>query len=337
MATAPKAAKRPEKTEAFSKSLHIALSIFDDQITTLSDVRKTAYENFIVAYQTAFADIWPKIEGADIKIILKSVKDKELHELRSMADKLSPPDDQPELVQEKREVPTSDAILGNLISRIPEQHPPSKEACNLISTAFQELAEAHTHYAAAAHNLSEVAKLVSPEHLTIILAAAVQPNLQLVLPPGQASPLFAPPTPKASSASARKELLHFCKAAILPDPSHSVFQTVEERTPTRVLAAAVYSTLERHLFDETTTRNDVASTFKITAAQLHKAITGIDYKSGPHKYKKRRKVADASTSIEPRPGTSSQLQHKQETTQPSEEPADTLSSSSLESLYNPFG
>ena len=81
MATAPKAAKRPEKTEAFSKSLHIALSIFDNQINTLSDVRKTAYENFIVAYQTAFADIWPKIEGADIKIILKSVKDKELHEL----------------------------------------------------------------------------------------------------------------------------------------------------------------------------------------------------------------------------------------------------------------
>ena len=194
MATAPKAAKRPEKTEAFSKSLHIALSIFDDQITTLSDVRKTAYENFIVAYQTAFADIWPKIEGADIKIILKSVKDKELHELRSMADKLSPPEDQPELVQEKREVPTSDAILGNLISRIPEQHPPSKEACNLISTAFQELAEAHTHYAAAGHNLSEVAKLVSPEHLTIILAAAVQPNLQLVLPRAKLHH-FLPPRP----------------------------------------------------------------------------------------------------------------------------------------------
>ena len=100
--------------------------------------------------------------------------------------------------------------------------------------------------------------------------------------------------------------------------------------------------MERHLFDETTTRNDVASKFKITAAQLHKAITGIDYKSGPHKYKKRRKIDDVSTShtLEPRPSTSSQLQQTQETTQPSEEPADpvdTLSSSSSESLYNPFG
>ena len=76
---------------------------------------------------------------------IKSVKDKELHELRSMADKLSPPDDQPELVQEKREVPTSDAILGNLISRIPEHilqvkkpailyRPPFKNSLKLTHT-----------------------------------------------------------------------------------------------------------------------------------------------------------------------------------------------------------
>ena len=333
------AAKRPEKTEAFSKSLHLALSIFDDEVTTLSDIRETAYENFIVAYQTAFADIWPKIDGADIKIILTSVKDTELRQLRHMAEMLSPPEEQPKLVEEQRNVPTSDAILGSLISRIPEQNPPSKQTCSLISDVFKDLAEAHKHYAAAAHNLSEVATLVSPEHLTIILAAAVQPNLQLVLPPGQVSPLFAPPTPKASSTPDRKELIKLCKTAILPDPSHSVFHKVEERTPTRVLAAAVYCTLEKHLFDETTTRNDVASKFRITAAQLHKAITGIDYKSSPHKYKKRRKIDDVSTSHtqEPRPSTSSKLQQTQQTKQLSQEPADpvdTLSSSSSESLYD---
>ena len=333
------AAKRPEKTEAFSKSLHLALSIFDDEVTTLSDIRETAYENFIVAYRTVFADIWPKIDGADIKIILTSVKDTELRQLRRMADMLSPPEEQPKLVEEQRNVPTSDAILGSLISRIPDQNPPSKQTCSLISDVFKDLAEAHKHYAAATHNLSEVATLVSPEHLTIILAAAVQPNLQLVLPPGQVSPLFAPPTPKASSMSDRKELIQLCKAAILLDPSHSVFHKVEDRTPTRVLAAAVYCTLEKHLFDETTTRNDVASKFRITAAQLHKAITGIDYKSGPHKYKKRRKIDDVSTSHtqEPWPSTSSKLQQTQQTKQLSQEPADpvdTLSSSSSESLYD---
>ena len=324
------AAKRPAKTETFSKSLRVALSIFDDEVTTLSDVRETAYENFIVAYKTAFTDIWPKIDGADIGVILDSIKDTELRQLRRMADMLSPTEEQPNLVEEQRSVPTSDDILGSLVSRIPEQKPPNKQTCSLISDIFKNLAEAHQHYAAAAKNLAEVANLVSPEHLTIILAAAVQPNLQLVLPPGQVSPLLAPP---------------LCKIAILPDPSHSAFDKFEERTPTRVLAAAVYCTLEKHLFDDTTLRADVASKFRVTEAQLHKAITGIDYKSGPHKYKKRRKdeVPDVSTSQtqEARPSTSSTVRTTQQTKQTSQEPADpnpanTLSSSSSESLYNPF-
>ena len=107
----------------------------------------------------------------------------------------------------------------------------------------------------------------------------------------------------------------------------------------------MYCTLEKHLFDDTTPRADVASKFRVTAAQLHKAITGIDYKSGPHKYKKRRKdeVPDVSTSQtqEARPSTSSKVRKTQQTKQTSQEPAnpnpaDTLSSSSSESLYNPF-
>ena len=75
-----KAAKRPAKTETFLKSLRVALSIFDDEVTTLSDVRETAYETFIVAYKTAFTNIWPKIDGADIGVILDSVKDTELRQ-----------------------------------------------------------------------------------------------------------------------------------------------------------------------------------------------------------------------------------------------------------------
>ena len=283
-----KAAKRPTKTETFSKSLRVALSIFDNEVTTLSDVRETAYETFIVAYKTAFTNIWPKIDGADIRVILDSVKDTKLRQLCRMADMLCPAEEQPKRVEEQRNVPTSDDILGSLVNRIPEQKPPDKQTCSLISDVFKNLAEAHQHYAAATKNLAEVANLMSPEHLTIILAAAVQPTLQLVLPPGQVLPLLAPPpTPKTSSTpSDRKELIQFCKNNILPDPSHSAFDKFDEHTPTRVLAAAVYCTLEKHLFDDTTPGADVASKFRVTAAQLHKAITGIDYKSGPHTYKK---------------------------------------------------
>ena len=226
--------------------------------------------------------------------------------------------------------------------------PPDKQTCSLISDVFKNLAEAHQHYAAAAENLAEVANLVTPEHLTIILAAAVQPTLQLVLPPGQVSPLFAPlPAPKTSSTlSDHKELIQLCKNNILPDPSHSTFDKFDEHTPTRVLATAVYCTLEKHLFDDTTPRTDMASKFRVTAAQLHKAIMGIDYKSSPHTYKKRRKdaVPDVSTSQTQaaRPSTSTKVRKTQKMKETSQEPDDpnpaydTLSSSSSESLYNPF-
>ena len=127
------AAKRPAKTQNFLKSLRAALSIFDDEIATLTDVRETAYETFVTAYQAAFTKIWPKIDGADITIILTSVKDTELRQLRRLSEMLCPDKEQPKLVEEKRTVPTLDNILGNLVNQIPEQKLPDKETCSLIS------------------------------------------------------------------------------------------------------------------------------------------------------------------------------------------------------------
>ena len=95
------AAKRPAKTQTFLKSLRAALSIFDDKIATLTDVRETAYETFVTTYKTAFTKIWPKIDGADITIILTSVKDTELRQLRRLSEMLCPDKEQPKLVEEK--------------------------------------------------------------------------------------------------------------------------------------------------------------------------------------------------------------------------------------------
>ena len=85
----------------------------------------------------------------------------------------------------------------------------------------------------------------------------------------------------------RQEMIKYCKNMILPDPSANAFKECEECTPTRVLAAAIFCILEKHLFDETTSRVEVATSFCITTAQLHKAVTGIDYQSGPHPYKRK--------------------------------------------------
>ena len=98
-------------------------------------------------------------------------------------------------MQEKCNVPTLDNILGSLVNKIPEQKLPGKETCSLISDIFSDLAEAHKYYANTAKGLADITGLVSPEQLTLVLAAAVPLTLQLILPPGQISPLSTPPPP----------------------------------------------------------------------------------------------------------------------------------------------
>ena len=294
--TVTTAAKRPVQTKTFLEKLKTALSIFDDEISSLGEQRTTAYETFITTYQTAFADIWPKIQTANVTTLLGSVTDTELRALKRLSEQLCP-DPKPTLLKEKRDVPTSDAILGGLVSKIPQQKLPGKEACSLIADIFSDLAEAHKFSARAAKGLAEITSLVSPEQLTLILAAAVPLTLQLVLPPGQISPLSAPPPPPETSTTptGRQEMINYCKKQILPNHLSDAFDKCEPRSPTRVLAAAIFSTLEKHLFDTTTPRAEVAANFSITPAQLHKAVTGVDYRSGPHVYTKKRKTTDAPT------------------------------------------
>ena len=346
------AAKRPTQTTIFLAKVRTALSIFDDQISSLGEEHSTAYETFITGYKEAFAEIWPKIQAADVTVLLSSVKDTELHELRRLSEQLCPDKAKPTVLKEKRDVSTSDKILGSLISRIPEQKLPGKEACSLIADIFSDLTEAHKFYARATKGLADIAGLVSPEQLTLILAAAVPPTLQLVLPPGQISPLSTPPPPPETSTTltGQQELIQYCKRQILPDHLAAVFEDCEPRTPTRVLAAAIFSTLERHLFDSTTARAEVASNFSITAAQLHKVITGVDYKSGPHVYKKKKRmttetVTTTSEVQKTTPGPSpvskeaspTTLQEPDNADQHTEQiPAEDTLSSSSDSLYNPF-
>ena len=95
------ATKRPAKTQIFLKTLRTALTIFDDQIATLTEVCETAYKTFVTAYKEAFYKIWPKIDGADITILLHSVEDTELCELRCLCEMLCSDKEKPTLVEEK--------------------------------------------------------------------------------------------------------------------------------------------------------------------------------------------------------------------------------------------
>ena len=122
-------------------------------------------------------------------------------------------------------------------------------------------------------------------------------------PPGSTSPLSTPPPPPTTATTEveRQNIIKYCKKNILPDPAANCFAKVDEKAPTRVLAAAIYCTLERKYFDDKTPRAQVAMMFQVTTAQLTKAVTRVDYMSGPHTYIKKRK-----TSAEPSTSTATQ-------------------------------
>ena len=236
------AAKHPTVTSKFLESIDEALTMFEDSISSISlEERDKAYKDLVTTYREAFSLVWDKINGADIQTILDAVPDKQLVELRWMRRLLSPSTTQPKVMKEQRKVPELEHILWVMTGRLPQQKLPSSEVCSLIADVFLDLAKAHSAQAQVAKGLAELATAVTPEQMTLILAAAVPPTLQLCLPIGTAFPLSTPPPPPATimTCEGRHDIMMFCKSQILPDPKADGFLKHEKKSSTRVLAAAL--------------------------------------------------------------------------------------------------
>ena len=220
-----------------------------------------------------------------------------------------------------------------LKDRCPNQEVPSTDICKQISDVFFKLAEAHKAYGGAAQGLAELASNVTPEQYTMLLAASAMPTIQVVVPGQLIRPLSPPQIhqTETSTAIGRAELIKHTKSKILPDPYSSKLSEENENLATRVLAAAVFLKIEKVYFDDTTSRMDAARLFHCKVSQLTKAITGIEYKSGPHHYvpKKHQKTTTAKRKEEPdaEPEQSTTKKPKQSST-PSVDRDDTLSTPS---------
>ena len=107
---------------------------------------------------------------------------------------------------------------------------------------------------------------------------------------------------------------------------------------------AVYCKLEHLFFDETLPHIDIAMAFHCNVSQLTKAVTGIDYKGGPHSYKSKKATKRPSGTSDEHPGPSKRKATPTRPTQPKAVKAtspivqeDMLSSSSSSSSDLPPG
>ena len=294
------AAKDPITTAKFLDDIDEAMATFDDEITSISaNQHEVAYENLAKSYREAFTLVWDKASNTDVQPIIDAIPDKQLLEFKKLKWLLHPGQAKPKVIQEPGPVPALEQILGAMTSRLPEQDLPDKDVCKTIANVFSDLTTTHMSQAKAAKGLAELATMVSPEQMTLILAATVPPTIQLALPTGSISPLSTPPPPLevTTTQSGRRNLIMYCKTQILPDAFAPSFQKYSKRSPTHVLVAALYYAVERRYFEEKTSRADIASMFLVITNRLMKAVTGVDYESGPHPYKRKRTTDATSTTL----------------------------------------
>ena len=340
-------AKHPERTQHFITTVKEALDAFEEQISfTDEEVRSGAYQKLLQAYKEALIPVWNLAGFTDIDVILKTVSDKEMLELRTMAKQLQPAPTTSKVTKETRSIPGLETILTALIDRHPSESLPDAETCKKIGEVFNKIHCAHKAYAEAAEGLAELSTEITPQQYTMLLTTAVMPTIQIIVPGQLISPLTAPPPPQspASTALGRSEIIKYTKLKVLPNPDATALTTCDENSATRVLAVAIYCMLEHLFFDDTLSRADIATAFHCNVSQLTKAVTGVDYKGGPHRYKPKKATKRPSETTDKNPGPSKRKATSKCPTQPETtketDPGvqeDTLSSSSSSGSDLPQG
>ena len=291
--------KHPNKTQTFVTAVQTAMDIFEDQIGSLSrDICLKAYEILVRSYKVALTAVWDSAQNVDITLILETVQDKEMSELTEMAKKLQLPIPTIQVVKEKRDVPTLETITGLMMAKLPTRNVPNTAVCEKIGYIFSKLSEASKAYGEAAEALAQVSTEVSLEHYMLLLSAAATPTIQIVVPPMIISPVVAPPPPSPDTTTTLgcAAIINATKVKVLPNPNSSHFAECNHNTPTRVLAATIYATIEKKFFDTTHSRMELTTAFKCNVSQLSKALTGMEYRSGPHHYKPKPKKVKKRTS-----------------------------------------
>ena len=284
-------AKHPSRTQEFIKVVQEALDTFEDEISSLTDdIHGKVYKKYVEAYRDALIPVWNLARFASVNTMMKTVTDKNLTEITVMAQCLKPTPSRTKVTKDKTKVPDLKIITNALTKKFPGQSLLDTSTCKKIGEVFAQLSAVNKVYSEAAEGLAELSTLITPDQFTMLLTATMTPAIQLIVLGQLMSPLSTPPPPQpqASTALGHSEIMNFTKLRVLPNPDSETLLSCDKNSVTRVLTAAIYCKLEHNYFDETHSRMDIARAFHFNTSQLSKAVTCIDYKSGPHHYKLKK-------------------------------------------------
>ena len=201
--------QHPEHTKRSVSSIEEALDCFEDQIGSLDETIWTnAYKMLLNSYKEALTSIWNLARFTDVKIILKTIADKEMTSLTDMARKLQPLPITAKVSKKKCKVPDLETISSMFKDRCPSQNILDNEVCKQIA------------YGEAAEGMVDLASHITLEQYTVLLVASALPTIQVVVLGQMVGPLTAPPLqqPETSTAVGCAKLIKFTKTQVLPDP-----------------------------------------------------------------------------------------------------------------------
>ena len=113
-------AKHPNKTQQFLDATKIALEIFEDEISSLAEeVCNKAYKNYIRVYKEALVPVWNLARFANIETVLKTVTDKLMDEITTMAECLKPTSPRPKAISDKTTIPDLETVTTAMLQKFP--------------------------------------------------------------------------------------------------------------------------------------------------------------------------------------------------------------------------
>ena len=225
-------AKHPDRTQQFLNTMQNALETFEDEISSLmEETRGKAYRNYVTAYRESLAPVWNLAPFASIDTLMKTVADKDMKEITTMAECLKPASPHPEVLKEKTAVPDLKTITNTLLQKFTGQSLPDSSICEKIGDVFSQLSMAHKAYSEAAQGIAKLSTLLTPQQYTLLLTATMTPAIQLIVLGQLMSPLSTPPPPQPASSSAvgRMEIVNFTKMRVLLDPGSDAAMTTRLR------------------------------------------------------------------------------------------------------------
>ena len=174
-----------------------------DEISSFTDeVKEKAYKHYVRSYREALVPVWNLARFANIDTVLKTVTDKKMQEIKTMAERLKTTPPRPKAISDKTSIPDLKTVTSTMLQKFPGKKLPTASTCEKIGNVFASLSTTRMAYSEAAQGLAQLATLLTPEQYTLVLAATVTPCIQLIVPGQHISPLSTPPPPQQESQTA---------------------------------------------------------------------------------------------------------------------------------------